>query len=522
MKILSCLVAVMIVVSVFGSLMGSQPEVAAICFDFIGIEETQKAAWFTHVEVSSYGSWPGYLKGKIEVKEGSPANYKIAVYILVGGGWWTKPYWASPWTEVKEDGNFSCLITTGGQDQLATKIAAFLVPKEYELPEEELLRSGEQTLPEKLEEDAVDKTIIDRSPKLREIEFSGYTWLVKNSSDWEVGPGPNYFSDSDENIRVDDQGQLHLKITNRDGKWYCAEVISKRSFGYGKYIFYLASRVDQLDKNVVLGLFTWDDTCPGNHREIDIEFARWGAEEAENAQYVVQPWDHPENRHRFNIQLSENYSTCSFDWDSESILFQSLYGHYISPPDESYIIESWNYTGEDIPEPGSENTRINLWLFNGNPPSDSKEVEVIIKKFEFIPTRIFDTGEPENPYPSISGMHNGTIKPNQTINVSKLYTYPCLGTGGHTEFAMIWNDTIKDCAVAKWNGYVGDYNTISFNRALTLEEGVIYNYTIRTGSYPQIHHTDNLSTPVGFITCSEFIDANGKTYHDWIPAIRLE
>jgi len=136
--------------------------------------------------------------------------------------------------------------------------------------------------------------------------------------------------------------------------------------------------------------------------------------------------------------------------------------------------------------------------------------------------KIFDTGEPANPYPSIMGTHNGTIKPNQIVMVSKLCTYPCPGTGGHTEYAMIWNETKGDCAVAEWNGYIGDYHNISFNKTLTLEEGVVYNYTICTGSYPQIHHTDNLSTPAGFITCSEFIDANGKKYEDWIPAIRLE
>ena len=42
----------------------------------------------------------------------------------------------------------------------------------------------------------------------------------------------------------------------------------------------------------------------------------------------------------------------------------------------------------------------------------------------------FDTDTPLNPYPSISGTHNGTLKLNQTIEVSKLYTYPCDGTGG--------------------------------------------------------------------------------------------
>ncbi|MDI6886872.1 MAG: hypothetical protein QMD22_11150, partial [archaeon] len=97
------------------------------------------------------------------------------------------------------------------------------------------------------------------------------------------------------------------------------------------------------------------------------------------------------------------------------------------------------------------------------------------------------------------------------------------GTGGHTEYAMIWNDTIGECAVAEWNGYGGDYHNITFNKTLTLEEGVIYNYTIRTGSYPQISHaiSKEAIAGAGKITCDKFIDANGRVYYDWIPAIKL-
>ncbi|MEA2075841.1 MAG: NosD domain-containing protein, partial [Euryarchaeota archaeon] len=43
---------------------------------------------------------------------------------------------------------------------------------------------------------------------------------------------------------------------------------------------------------------------------------------------------------------------------------------------------------------------------------------------------IFDTCAPANPYPSIMGNHTGTITPSCNINVSRLYTYPCSGTGG--------------------------------------------------------------------------------------------
>jgi len=125
-------------------------------------------------------------------------------------------------------------------------------------------------------------------------------------------------------------------------------------------------------------------------------------------------------------------------------------------------------------------------------------------------------------YPSIMGTHNGTIIPDRTITVRKLYTYFCPGTGGHTEYIKIWNETINEYAEAHWNGYIEeDYHNISFNEPLTLKKGVIYNYTIRTGSYPQIIHAKEYPAIGGVIKCEEFIDVNGKRYTDWIPAIRL-
>ncbi len=132
--------------------------------------------------------------------------------------------------------------------------------------------------------------------------------------------------------------------------------------------------------------------------------------------------------------------------------------------------------------------------------------------------RTLDTGA--GSYPSISGTHNGTITPNRTIEVQKLYTYPCPGTGGHAEYAKFYNDTWS-IESQPWVGYQ-EGGDIYFNSSFTLVVNETYNYTIRTGSYPQIHHTANLSTPVGFITCSEFTDANGRRHGGWIPAIRLE
>jgi len=62
---------------------------------------------------------------------------------------------------------------------------------------------------------------------------------------------------------------------------------------------------------------------------------------------------------------------------------------------------------------------------------------------------------------------------------------------------------------------------LSLNLPFTLVANETYNYTIKTGSYPQIHHTPALPTTNGWINCTEFTDANGKVYEDWIPAIKL-
>jgi len=133
---------------------------------------------------------------------------------------------------------------------------------------------------------------------------------------------------------------------------------------------------------------------------------------------------------------------------------------------------------------------------------------------------VFDTGT--GTYPSIAGTHNGTIIPSGNIYVDKIYTYPCTGTGGHTEYVKIWDEDTSWNVTATWKGYAGDWHNITFDSQFTLEAGKTYYYTIRTGSYPQIIHAKSKEVTGGTITCTEFADVNGKVYNDWIPAIRLE
>ena len=215
----------------------------------------------------------------------------------------------------------------------------------------------------------------------RSIQFSGYTWRVKRHTT-PVGPGPNFFSDADCNVWVDARGRLHLKITRTGSRWECAEVICTRSLGYGTYRFYLDSEVHALDPKVVLGLFTWSDTRDFGYREIDIEFARFQGATGPNGYYTIRPHDPGYPQHTFTWPASVRQSVHWFRWEPGRLYFRSVRGHRPQPSSASAIVAEWTYTGSFVPPPGDENPRMNLWLLDGTPPTDGREVEVIISRFE--------------------------------------------------------------------------------------------------------------------------------------------
>jgi hypothetical protein len=112
-----------------------------------------------------------------------------------------------------------------------------------------------------------------------------------------MGPGPNYFAAA--NSFVDSGGRLHLRISQSGARWQCAEVYAADHLGYGTYTWVIGSRIDTLDANAVLGLFTWSDNAAYNHRELDFEASRWGrASDPTSGQYVVQPWSNTGNLQR--------------------------------------------------------------------------------------------------------------------------------------------------------------------------------------------------------------------------------
>lgn len=241
------------------------------------------------------------------------------------------------------------------------------------------------------------------------VNFAGRKWNIKSSTS-QVGPGPNYFSKRYSDVWVDDRGFLHMSIAKHDGIWYSSEVISQDNMGYGKYSFTIQGNPMQFAKNVVLGLFTWDDSTfvSDGNSEVDIEFSRWGSESNLNpTTYSVQPLSNginfSERTHQANIDSSNiiGVSTHEFIWTDTLISWRSYRGDRNSgQPDFAQWSFNLNHPPRIkregdlfslpivIPAPGQRtNARINFWTLSAdaNGPSNGLEHEVVIRDFLYEP-----------------------------------------------------------------------------------------------------------------------------------------
>ena len=227
----------------------------------------------------------------------------------------------------------------------------------------------------------------------------------------------------------------------------------------------------------------------------------------------VQVWAEPTEITPGNISIifarvTENKTPVS----NVNVTFTTNFGMFTENGSDTYI-NTTNESGIAVAHfTALESGTANITATEPTGVSNSTTIRV------FIPTFEFDTRGGD--YPSIPGTYNGTITPSHKIIANKLYTYPCAGTGGHSEYMWIGNLSWS-ISSETWEGYTGDWHNLTFNESFVLEAGETYNYTIRTGSYPQVIHRHNLTTADGVITCTEFRDVNGVVHYDWIPAIRL-
>lgn len=219
----------------------------------------------------------------------------------------------------------------------------------------------------------------------KQLRFAGYDFKVKEGRG--LGPGPNDWAASQ--AFVDAKGRLHLRFSEKKGKWLAGEVQSVSRLGFGTYEIEFEGDIHGQDKNVVFGFFNYPpaDVGPDATHEIDVEFARWGISNYKPLNYTVWPATPGlKNAHKvFSFRTGFGRSVHRFTWKADSVVYVS---QEMREDGSVGRQTSWAYTPPDYADRISSSPMpvyFNLWGFQGRSPSDDRPVEVIVSRFRFTP-----------------------------------------------------------------------------------------------------------------------------------------
>jgi hypothetical protein len=216
------------------------------------------------------------------------------------------------------------------------------------------------------------------------ITWKGHTWQVTSGGMAGVCQGDL------QNVTVDGNGYLHLRISNGGGTWTASELFTTDRLGFGTYQWQVDGPIDTYDKNVVLGMFPYGPAAGiggDGTNEIDIEYSRWGQATGPNGDWTDYPasgMTKGELSYTFSLG-GATLSTSRFAWSSASIA-SALFGGLQAVDSTAGLIKSWTYAPANptvnIPQQALP-LGINLWCFD-SPPSDGKPVEIVIRDFTFV------------------------------------------------------------------------------------------------------------------------------------------
>lgn len=307
------------------------------------------------------------IEGRVK---GARAGQQIVLYAKGGDDlWWVQPFTERPFTQIQADASWK------GTTHLGTDYAALLVDPGYTPPD------TAQILPSSTTGVVVVAVIKGKGPAPprippKTIHFSGYDWTARSAATFRGG-SLNTFDSA--NAWADENGALHLRIAKNQDRWTSAEVKLTHSLGYGTYVFTVRD-VSHLEPAAVLTLFTWDDTGTEQKRnELDIEISRWGYRRNHNAHYVVQPYYVPTNVFPFTVP--SGVVTFSIRWSPGEATFSTARG---AVPTGAGIVSKHIFSS-GVPPTGGDLVHMNLYVFGTGESPLTKETEVVIEKFVYLP-----------------------------------------------------------------------------------------------------------------------------------------
>lgn len=291
------------------------------------------------------------------------------VLFAKSGQWWVQPFVSRPFTEIEADSHWRSTIHTG------TEYAALLVEAGYRPPSktDELPPIGNGVVAAASVKGAGELPVASKT-----VNFSGYEWFTREATVNRQGTRTVF---DPANAWTDENGFLHLRISNRSGKWTSGKINLTRSLGYGTYIFTVRD-ISRLEPAGYLSLSTWDPLEAGqNHREMILEVSPPAQSSADtNLRYIIQPYYLAMNVAQFNVPTGT--LTHLIRWEPGRAEFKTFRGSQTGSVEKP--VAEHDFT---LGIPTSEGEAVNIALYIGDYSEQSlkQETEVIIEKFEYLP-----------------------------------------------------------------------------------------------------------------------------------------
>jgi hypothetical protein len=305
-----------------------------------------------------------YMEGRVS---GARAGDRVVLYAY-SEVWWIQPFKNAGLTNIQPDSSWR------NSTHLGTDYAALLVEPGYRPPRKlgSIPAIGNGVL--------ATAVVKGSGPAIvpKAIHFSGYDWTAQGADNDTAGETQSY---DPNNAWVDDKGYLHLRMNERDGHWYCAEVHSNRSLGYGTYRF-VVQDIGHLDSSATFRIFAYDLLISNERRndELDIELSRWGDPAGQNARYVMQPYYVPKNVAKFEAPAGE--LTHTFRWEPGKVSFRTVQGTSDSPGHKTVSEKVFT---DGVPAAQNHEIYFDLLDFLHSRHTAKLPTEVVIEKFEYLP-----------------------------------------------------------------------------------------------------------------------------------------